>query len=150
MTEREAHELVRAIEQLWHIDMGADGRSTWCAALTHYDSIQAAAAITALSERQRERPTIADVRHMIAKLVRDQRDSRPALEPADRRTLPPWVKRWACARYFYGRFNRQQDLRRFREAGDWSDPSIPLMPDNEWADEASRISDADVMRVFRG
>lgn len=150
MNERQAHELVRSIEHLWSYDMGADGRSTWTQALTRYDSPIASEAVLKLSERQRDRPTLADVRNMVAKIQRDRIPESRARELGEgSQTLPPWVKRWACARYLYDRFQRRQDMRRFREAGDWADPGIPLMPDGEWEQEAATITDADVMRVLR-
>jgi hypothetical protein len=72
VTDREAHDLVRAIEHLWHLDMGADGRTTWCNSLIQFDNVIASEAILKLSERQRERPTVADVRGMIAKIKREE------------------------------------------------------------------------------
>ncbi len=149
MNEREAHELVRSIEHLWNYDMGADGRATWTAALSRYDSITASEAIIRLSQRQRERPTLADIRQIITIIHRDRGNTTRELS-AGRQTLPGWVKRWACARYFHARFDRKQDMRRFPEQGDWVDPRVPLMPEHEWADEAERISDADVYRAVGG
>lgn len=150
MNERQAHELVRSIEHLWSYDMGADGRATWTQALTRYDSPLASEAILKLSERQRDRPTLADVRNMVAKIQRDRiPESRAREIGAGSQTLPPWVKRWACARYLYARFNRKQDMRRFREVGDWADPTIPLMPEDEWRAEADSITDMDVLGVIR-
>lgn len=151
MNERQAHELVRSIEHLWNYDMGADGRATWTQALTRYDSPLASEAILKLSERQRERPTLADVRNMVTKIQRDRLPESRAREiSAGSQTLPPWVKRWACARYLYARFNRKQDMRRFPEQGEWRNPAGALMPDDEWQAEADQITDMDVLRSVRG
>jgi hypothetical protein len=97
VTDREAHDLVRAIEHLWHLDMGADGRTTWCNSLIQFDNVIASEAILKLSERQRERPTVADVRGMIAKIKRDRRDTTPAIEPPATNGLPDAVKQWATS-----------------------------------------------------
>jgi hypothetical protein len=64
------------------------------------------------------------------------------------RSIPNWVGRWVCARYFYARFGREQDLRRFEEQGEWADPKLDLMPPQEWAEEAKSIRGRDVLRAI--
>lgn len=146
MTDREAQELVRAIEHLWQYDMGADGRNTWAEALTPMNSLHASEAVLRLSQRQKDKPTLADVRNMIAKVVRDhEHPNNTGLPPAVE--VPLWVRRWACARYLYAKFDRPKDTRRLREQGEWVSPLVPLMPDDEWEAEALTITDWDVLRT---
>lgn len=64
--------------------------------------------------------------------------------------LPFWIKRFACARYLYARFDREQDFRRFAEQGDAGDLREELMPDDEWVKEAETISDHEAWRSVSG
>lgn len=65
--------------------------------------------------------------------------------------MPLWVRRWAAARYLYKRFGREQDMRPFREQKDHVDPlTTGWMPDDEWVQEADRVTDADVWGSLRG
>lgn len=99
MDEREAQELVRSVEAAWRIDFGQDGRRIWREAMMRYDSVIASIAVVKLAERQRERPTVADVRHMILKLEADQRADEPALPEPEPENIPTWVFVWRWARY---------------------------------------------------
>lgn len=141
MTDREAQELVRAIEHLWDYDMGSDARQTWCEGLATMHSLHASEAVLRLHQRQPEKPTLPDVRNMIAKVVRDhEHPKRNELPPAGAEA-PLWVRRWLCARYLFAKFDREQDMRRFREQDQWAHPSLEVMPDGEWEEQALLISD---------
>jgi len=100
MNEREAFEMVRAIEHLWNYDMGSDGRNTWTQAMMHMPSAHASEAIIRLSERQRQRPTIADVRAMVRHIMSNHaaKELRPELN-APREQTPTWVNVWAWSRW---------------------------------------------------
>jgi hypothetical protein len=76
-----------------------------------------------------------------------------------RATLPPkqepqlvpypfWVKRWICARMLYSRFDREQDMRRLPEQGDYGDLTQELMPEQEWVEEANRLDDKEFSKAF--
>lgn len=147
MTAREAHELCRAIEALWRLDLGSEGRELWAQSLIKYEHVHATQAVIQLSERQRERPTLADIRQMITKVQRDTTDRIPAIDPGKPGDLPLWIKRWACSRYLYAQFNRRQDMRKFPEQGDWRRGD--LMPDTEWETEARTVSSATVYAAIR-
>ena len=58
------------------------------------------------------------------------------------------MRRWVAARFLAEEFQREQDMRRFREQGDWADPDQELMPDEEWLEEAAQVSDAKVFAAL--
>lgn len=119
-------------------------------ALAPHEADLATQAVAMAHKSVKYRPTFAEFLEFY-RAVRDKNGARrPGGEPLPKvSTLPDWVKRWACARYFYARFDRDQDMRRFIEQGEWADPTMPVMPPEEWKAEAAQIERRDVLRALR-
>jgi hypothetical protein len=99
--------MVGAIKGAWpslHLD--DYGIQAWRNFLLGQDYEVTMLAYVRLSERQREIPTIADLRHMILAVEADRRAKEPSPPEVEFvRDLPNWVKGWAVARF------RHRDLR---------------------------------------
>ena len=97
MTEREAQEIVRMVESGWTVDFGQEGRKMWKRMLYNFDPAIGTEAVIKLSERQRQRPTIADLRGMILKIMTDRT---PKGVPLDlpKNQMPEWVNVWDWCR----------------------------------------------------
>jgi hypothetical protein len=117
------------------------------------ETLDAAVATRAVLRAQQEMTRRPPVHELVA-LYRVERANMLAQEkgvtPPDTKPqrLPLWVGRWACSRFFYARFGRDQDTRRFPEQGDWVDPAEPLMPPEEWEKEARSLKGRDVYRIL--
>lgn len=99
MEERDAQEIVRMVESAWRVDYGPEGRRLWREMLLPHDAEIATKAAAQLSQRQRERPTIADLRQVILSLRRQQIDENAWRGlPPEKHEKPAWVKRWEKAR----------------------------------------------------
>ena len=98
MTEAQAHGVVRTVEATWKVDFGEDGRRIWRNALTGYDYDTALKGVQRLAERQRFRPTVAELRETIRGLVADARNDAPALPEPKVGKLPEWVLVWRWLR----------------------------------------------------
>lgn len=86
------------VESTWRVDYGVDGRKMWKRMLYDHDPEIATDAVAKLSQRQRERPTVADLRGMIQKLVRD-RMPRGLPEPKRGEAAPEWVWVWSWCHF---------------------------------------------------
>jgi hypothetical protein len=88
------------------------------------------------------RPAISELREFAEG---QRRGMMPSPSDSTPRSRPPaWIFRWACARFLYARFNREQDMRRFAEQGEWVDPVTEVMPSTEWEREADQITESQV------
>jgi hypothetical protein len=97
--DREAQEIVRMVESAWRIDYGPEGRKLWRDMLLPYKPDLAVRATAILSQRQRERPTIADLRQVILSLRKQEIEAEGWRQlPAEKPVKPAWVKRWEKAR----------------------------------------------------
>lgn len=102
MNEEQAWDTVMAVEQTWGIELGED-RQSWADAMLPFDSLSAAAAILKVRDRQRDRPTIGDIRRVILEI-----DAAKGPAPDEQesgvyvRDLPAWIKGWAVGRYKRG------------------------------------------------
>lgn len=109
MNEEQAWDTVFAVEQTWGIELG-DDRQAWVDAMLPFDSISAAAAILKVGDRQRDRPTIGDIRRAIIEIDAamasrdsgDRESSGSDTEGQYVRDLPAWIKGWAVGRYKHG------------------------------------------------
>jgi len=101
MTAAEATAILGLIKGAWpSLWLDDYGVKAWEMFLVGKDFDITMLAFRQLSERQRERPTIADLRHMIVKLEVDQRMSNPALEEITfKRPIPDDVKEWMRDRF---------------------------------------------------
>lgn len=105
MNEQQAWETVLAVEQTWGISIGEE-RQAWADAMLPFDSMSAAAAILKVRDRQRDRPTIGDIRRVIieidAAMASDDVRGESAADGQYVRDLPDWIKGWAVSRYKHG------------------------------------------------
>ena len=124
---------------------------TFVDALTPHEADIATQAMALAHKSIKYRPTLAEFLEFY-RAARSENQSRSRLraEPQPKiNGMPTWVKRWACARYFHNQFDREQDMRRFIEQAEWADPALPVMSPEEWATEAARIEDRNVLRAMR-
>lgn len=78
--------------------------------------------------------------------VGEQRENLPPVTKG--KTIEPWLRRWAAARFYYEMFDRKRDLRPFKEQAVMSNPlETDWMPDDEWVEESERITDEMVRRT---
>lgn len=152
MNDQEAQEQVRAIEHLWKVDFGEDGRRIWRESLVKLDATKTAIAVQRLHETVRYRPTVSDVREVVRKLERDDLSARPKVEQqaTSSRGVPLWVKRWIASRYLFHRFGKEQDMRPFPEQEGYIDPTVAKMPADAWVEEAAHVTDKDVIEGMLG
>lgn len=88
------------IESAWQCDYGVDGRKLWKQMLYDHDAEMATKAVAKLSERQRARPMVADLRQMLSHLKADMQDRFPGIPAPQYGTKPPdWVWVWAWCRH---------------------------------------------------
>lgn len=151
MTREEAVTVTEYVMNAWtKPEWDEDHAANFVNALLSYDAALATQAVAAAHKTLNFRPSFAEFLtfYRLVKAEAASRQDRPrrAAKPS---RLPEWVKRWTCARFFYERFGKEQDLRRFREMGDWGDPSVPLMPDDAWVKEAAAIGDREAMRAIQ-
>ena len=101
MRADEAAAILGLIKGAWpSLYLDEYGVKAWEGFIVKQDFDVAMSAFRQLSERQRERPTIADLRHMIIKVEVDMRMSNPALEEVTlKRPLPEDVKEWMRDRF---------------------------------------------------
>lgn len=125
MDDRQAEDTVLAVEQTWNCDLG-EAKNIWRQAMRQHDSLTAAAAILRLSERQRERPTIAELRKIILEISAEQEASLPPKKESDwsppgqrdepqkqfGNSPPEWTHIWSWMRFKINDFRKlpQQDV----------------------------------------
>ena len=160
MTEAEATEVVMLMKAASSRNVEQDTLEYFIARLTTYDYEPALAAATVGAGVWRFFPSWADYSEMyraqkrsLGEPVGEQRDQtplKPAIGPVSKE-VPLYVKRWIASRFLYYRFNREQDLRPFREHEDQVDQTdgpIEWMPDDEWLTESERVSDKEVWGIL--
>ena len=99
MTRSEAEAILGMVTGTWDMQLDADGTGSWMAFLAEHPFAQSMSAYTRLRDRQKERPTIADLRRLIIEAT--------VVVPVEEDVLPPpevepWVVAWAVARYKHG------------------------------------------------
>ena len=101
MRADEAAAILGLIKGAWpNLYLDEYGVKAWEGFIVKHDFDITMTAFRQLSERQRERPTIADLRATIVKLEVDMRMSNPALEEVTlKRPLPEDVKEWMRDRF---------------------------------------------------
>lgn len=144
LTDREAQEIVRMVESTWRVDFREDGRKMWKRMLYDFDPVIATDAVAQLSQRQRERPTVADLRGMIQKIVRDRMP--PGLPEPKGKDAPEWAWVWSWCRFF----RQPRFLLPFPQQEPYVDPSetIPMVRYEELHEEwvkAGRPKDTHVI-----
>lgn len=127
----------------------------WLEALLPLDATLATQGVLAGIRDWRWFPSWAEFReaYKAQEKLREPQGEQRATMPG-KYEVPGWIKRWAAARYLYARFDREQDMRPFREQYPSSaspPPDVPQewMPEEEWVKESKRVSDADVWGVVR-
>jgi hypothetical protein len=94
VTERDAQTIIRMVEGTWNMNLGSAGREVWAGYLVKQDAEIATQAVAKLAERQRERPTVADVRGMILLVKNSTAAVKPSLASEKQTKLPEWVGVW--------------------------------------------------------
>ena len=161
MNESEAQGSVRAVEQMWEIELGPD-RAKWAEQLLPYDSVTVSSAILRLYETSGGNPTVeelvAAVIEMGLERKRFEEPKGPSVLDANP-MLEPWVVGWAVARY------RHQDFRVLegqKEGYDYNQINNPgyrtyVWPDHEvlpaedaarYIEEGSSLSVAEIFRMI--
>jgi len=131
-------------ERAWAVDeirMYAQG-------IERVDAAVATKTVVRARDTMTRRPSVADFLALSRSV--EAGAAAPTPKPYERpspRELPFWVKRYFCARYFYARFGKEQDMRVFPEHKDWQPPG-EMMPPEEWVAEANALSSADAYRVL--
>lgn len=153
MTREEAITVTEYVLHAWARPEWSPGQiETFAGALLPYEADIATQALALAHKNIGYRPSFSDFLgfYRAARADAQSRQHTPPPAPTVSNVkLPLWVKRWIAARLYYQRFGRDQDMRRFPEEGDLGDPSVPLMPPDEWVAEANTIGDEDAMRAVR-
>lgn len=129
--------------------LDATKQAFWEEQLSHLDAEQATQAVLLGIRAWKFFPSWSDFLQIYAglsKLGESERETERIVDLASRRPvkeIPFWVKRWACARMLYARFDKERDERRFAEQVEFSDPTAEAMPDDAWVNEAKTISSAE-------
>lgn len=150
MTEAQANEIVVILSAATGGRAHADTRSYFEAQLPSLDYQTALSTATMGTITWRSFPSWAEFREMYRaqqKLHEPSGEQRMNLPKMKETKIPLWVRRWTAARFLYERFGKDQDFRRFGEQGDYADPMVPLMPDEEWTEEAKHVADKEVWKA---
>lgn len=155
MTLEEARDLIALLAAATKVDqLGPDRQGFWESQFCRLDARQATEAVNIGILGWKFFPSwaeFAEVYTACGKRELDELTARRVKKELEtpRAEVPIWIKRFVCARYLYAKFGREQDLRRFPEQGEWGDLNVELMPEDEWATEASRIKDTEALRALR-
>lgn len=149
MTRDDSLAIVQMILSHWHgKEWTKEEIDVYARSIQDMDAGLTTSAVARAAKEIRYRPSIAELREY----VRAERNRRaPVVRPIEPQAtpIPLWVKRWICARMLYAHFNRERDLRRFPEQGDYGDLTREVMPENEWLDEANSFTDAEFRKKFQ-
>jgi hypothetical protein len=107
--------------------------------------------VAAAQQQLMYRPSVAELRvfyDIERAKIRAAEDKPERQWPQKRETVPLWVRRWVAARYLYAMFGKEQDLRPFREQGDWATQDGERMPADAWLEEAEHVTDDRVWRTL--
>jgi hypothetical protein len=149
MKENEARDILSILKAATVARLHADEDEFWLAALLPLDADFASRAVFAGIREWTRMPSWAQFKEAYGvqrKLA--EPDVTYALRPAADKGIPEWVRRWVAARWLYARFGREQDMRWFPEQADFVDTSTEKMPEDEWVQEAARITDREVWRAL--
>jgi hypothetical protein len=97
----------------------------------------------------RYRPTVAELRERLRAEKRALAAELPPLDDPEGRPLPMWVRRWVCARMLYANWEKERDMRRFPEQGDYGDLTQEKMPEGAWQEEAESLGEMQINEAFR-
>jgi len=151
MTRDDAISITSMVLNGWAKPDWTDGQTeAYVNALVPYDADHMTNAVALAHRELQFRPPFSELYqyYRAAKAqAASRQDTPPSTASGKRNTLPLWVKRWVCARYLYARFGRERDMRVFPEQRDWSNPEDPLMPPDEWVEEAQKITDRDAVKA---
>ena len=154
MTYDEALTVTQMVVTAWPTSKiwTAEEMSAYANGLMKYDAATATLAVAAAQQKLMYRPSVAELREFydLEKAKHRARVEAP-VEPRPRRDkVPHWVRRWVAARYLYAMFGREQDMRRFPEQQDRWSPDEPLMPADQWLDEAEHVTEDRVWKTLSG
>jgi hypothetical protein len=113
------------------------------------DAELAVHAVNLAQKSQDRRPSVHELRgyYQAVRTTREASSAPAASRYEKPEKLEPWVKRWAAARFFYDRFGRERDLRRFPEQHQYVDTTTEEMPADEWLEESQHLTDAEIRKA---
>jgi hypothetical protein len=155
MTYEEALTVTQMVITTWPSTKvwGEEEMDAYAHGLQRYEASACVKAVAAAQQKLMYRPSVAELREFYDIERAKTRAAAEAPErqwPTKRETVPLWVRRWVAARYLYARFGKEQDLRPFREQGDWATPDGERMPQDAWLEEAEHVTDDRVWNTLRG
>lgn len=152
MTRDDALTVTEYVMNAWaKPDWEDDHAALFVSGLMPYDAELATNAIAMAHTRINFRPSFAEFLefYRAAKAEAESRQKKPTPKRTATNKMPVWVRRWICARYLYVKYGKPQDMRTFPEQGDYGDPTVPLMPEDEWQAEAAAIGDREAMKAIQ-
>lgn len=150
MTREESLQIVGMILSHWRgKEWTKDEMDVYARLIQDMDAAITTSAIIRAAKEIQYRPSVAELREYVRAERTRLRATMPKPEEPRGAPYPFWVKRWICARMLYRRFDRDQDMRRFPEQGDWGDLTSEVMPEGEWVDEANRVDDKEFSKAFK-
>ena len=142
MSRQEALEITAMVLTNWRVkDWTKEEIDAFATGIQWLDAEIAVSTVVRASRELKYPPRIAE----FLEVYRAEKASlRPIIAPPENKPKPLdlWIKRWICARYLYAKFGKEQDMRRFREQGDYGDFTVEQMPEEAWTKEAERLDDA--------
>lgn len=150
MTRDESLQVVKMILTYWRVrDWSKEEMDAFAKGIQHLDVQIAVSALAVASRELKYPPRIAE----FLEVYRAERSRLRASLPPEVQTrgapYPFWVKRWICARLLHKRFDKEQDMRRFVEQGDFGDLTQEVMPEGAWVDEANMLDDKEFSKAFQ-
>jgi hypothetical protein len=150
MTRDESLQLVEMVLSHWRVrDWNKEEIDAFARGIQDLDAEVVTSAVIRASKELEFAPRLATLREYVRI---EKRRLAPVVEPLPERVgrpLPLWVRRWLCARFFYERWGKERDLRRFVEQGDFGDLTLELMPEGAWVTEAESLGEKEFHEAFQ-
>lgn len=144
MTDKEAEQILDWLTGSFSKRLEENERFVWLATLANMDAAHAMDVALKFAQSGERFPSVPDFRRAVRGYI-DREERKPDPTDAIPRSKPPlWIFKWIAARFLFRRFDREQDMRPLREQADWCGPVKEWMPEDEWVEEAKKISEAEV------
>lgn len=151
MTREESLEIVEMVISGWPQakQMDKTDMDMYARSIQDLDAELATHAVLQAVKDSKYQPTVKELRDRV---WMEKRKLAPQVDPLPESAgspIPLWVKRWICARMLFKAFDKERDMRRFKEQGDHGDLTQEVMPEGAWVDEANTLSDEEAVRRWR-
>ena len=128
----------------------AEEMSAYATGLMRYDAEHCTKAVAAAQQKLMYRPSRGRLPRVLRPRTRkneggSRASRRTATAQRESATLGQAV---VAARYLHAKFGKDQDMRRFPEQQDWGNPDMPLMPADQWLEEAEHVTDRQVWNTL--